>query len=111
MKIVIANENAEFNPGVILGRNSVAFPEEVPLLFRNCVITRITNIRREGDQIVGEINDVELSAGVQQVVVNAGEDGMGLKEITSCVLRGVNIYPKPAERYVSTVGKELPNER
>lgn len=111
MKIIIANENAEFNPGVVLGRNSVSFPEEVPLMYGNSVVSRITNIRREGDQIVGEINDVELSAAVQKVVINDSDDGQSLKEITSCVLRGVNVYPAAAVKYEPTVGKEFPNER
>lgn len=98
MKIVIATEGEEFNPGIILGRGALTWPETIPLTYgyNHHIFGKVTNIRREGDDIVGDFEDAEFSAAINRITKTSDEDGVDT--ITGGTLRGVGVVPVPAKR-------------
>lgn len=101
MKIVIANEGQNFGTGYILAEGAVTWEHQtIPLYWNGDYargpIGKVTNIRREGNEIVGDVVDFELSAYLRKTDTSHNPDGVSV--INTGELCSVSVVPLPSCR-------------
>lgn len=103
MKIVVAKEGENFGSGFVLAEGSVTWDQETLPLYWNGDYERgpigsVTNIRREGKDIVADVQGFETSAYLRKIDTKQ-EEGEN-RIITQGLLAGISIVPTPACRAV-----------